>query len=89
MEQNFRYIWLSLNDITDSEKDQLIELIGFYENNSKCIVYYPSMDILICLGKKAIHLGKDKRALVVNSFTEFMEIVNECRLNQILGIAYE
>lgn len=89
MEQNFRYIWLSLNDITDSEKDQLIELIDFYENNSKCIVYYPSMDILIWLGKNAIHLGKDKRALVVNSFTEFMEIVNECKLNQILGIAYE
>lgn len=86
MEQNFRYIWLSLNDITDSEKDQLIELIDFYENNSKCIVYYPSMDILIWLGKNAIHLGKDKRALVVNSFTEFMEIVNECKLNQILGI---
>lgn len=89
MEQNFRYIWLSLNDITDSEKDQLIELIDFYENNSKCIVYYPSMDILIWLGKNAIHLGKDKRALVVNSFTEFMEIVNECKLNQILGIDYE
>lgn len=89
MEQNFRYIWLSLNDITDSEIDHLIELIGFYENNSKCIVYYPSMDILIWLGKNAIHLGKDKRALVVNSFTEFMEIVNGCRLNQILGIDYE
>lgn len=47
MEQNFRYIWLSLNDITDSEIDHLIELIGFYENNSKYIVYYPSMDFFL------------------------------------------
>ena len=80
MEQNFRYIWLSLNDITDSEIDHLIELIGFYENNSKYIVYYPSMDFF---------LWQDKRDLVTNSFTEFMAIVNEYVLNQILGIDYE
>ncbi|MPY08796.1 hypothetical protein C0165_08185 [Moraxella catarrhalis] len=89
MEQNFRYIWLSLNDITDSEIDHLIELIGFYENNSKYLVYYLSIDLFLWQREEAPHLGKDKRDLVTNSFTEFMEIVNECKLNQILGIAYE
>lgn len=88
MEQNFRYIWLSLNDITDSEKDQLIELIDFYENNSKYIVYYPSMDFFLWQ-KEVPDLSKDKRDLVTNSFTEFMAIVNEYVLNQILGIDYE
>lgn len=89
MEQNFRYIWLSLNDITDSEMDQLIELIGFYVNNSKYVVYYPSMDMFLWQGEARPSLSKDKRDLDANSFTEFMKIVNECRLNQILGIDYE
>lgn len=88
MEQNFRYVWLSLNDITDSEIDHLIELIGFYENNSKYIVYYPSMDFFLWQ-KEVPDLSKDKRDLVTNSFTEFMAIVNEYVLNQILGIDYE
>lgn len=89
MEQDFRFMWLSLNGITDSEIDQLLELIGFYNTNSKYIAYSPSTNFFFWREEIPPHLIKDKSALVTNSFTEFMAIVNEYVLNQILGIDYE
>ena len=87
MERSLKYVWLSIDNMTEPDREHMNNLVGhYYFDDTKWAVYFLSVDLFCWMRGTKPHPSKDKSDIVVNSFTELMERVSELRLNKALGI---